>query len=32
MMRSVFFQHGELLEFTRAGDAWVYDMSGGKIE
>ena len=28
----LFFQKGEVLEFTRAGDAWVYDMAGGKPE
>ena len=28
----LFFGKGEVLDFTRAGDAWVYDMSGGKPE
>jgi nucleoside-diphosphate kinase len=28
----LFFKDGEVLDFTRAGDAWVYDMSGGKPE
>lgn len=28
----LFFGPGEVLEFTRAGDAWVYDMAGGKPE
>jgi len=28
----LFFGKGEVLDFTRAGDAWVYDMSGGKAE
>ena len=28
----LFFKAGEVLEFTRAGDAWVYDMSSGKAE
>jgi nucleoside-diphosphate kinase len=28
----LFFGKGEVLEFTRAGDAWVYDTSGGKPE
>ena len=28
----LFFAKGEVLEFSRAGDAWVYDMSGGKPE
>jgi nucleoside-diphosphate kinase len=29
---SLFFAKGEVLEYTRAGDAWVYDSSGGKAE
>lgn len=28
----LFFAEGEVLEYTRPGDAWVYDMSGGKPE
>ncbi|HBS28202.1 MAG TPA: nucleoside-diphosphate kinase [Phycisphaerales bacterium] len=28
----LFFQPGEVQEFSRAADAWVYDTSGGKIE
>jgi nucleoside-diphosphate kinase len=28
----LFFGKGEVLEFPRAGDAWVYDTSGGKPE
>ncbi|MBL0926918.1 MAG: nucleoside-diphosphate kinase [Phycisphaerales bacterium] len=28
----LFFKAGEVLNFTRAADAWVYDMSGGKPE
>ena len=28
----LFFKDGEVLNFARAGDAWVYDMSGGKPE
>lgn len=28
----LFFKDGEVLDFARAGDAWVYDMSGGKPE
>lgn len=28
----IFFARGEVVEYERAGDAWVYDMSGGKIE
>ncbi len=28
----LFFAKGEVLEFGRAGDQWVYDMSGGKPE
>jgi len=28
----LFFGKGEVLEFGRAGDQWVYDMSGGKPE
>ena len=28
----LFFAKGEVLDFTRAMDAWVYDMSGGKAE
>ena len=29
---SLFFKAGEVQEFNRAGDAWVYDMSGGTPE
>ncbi|MBL8990153.1 MAG: nucleoside-diphosphate kinase [Phycisphaerae bacterium] len=29
---SLFFQAGEVLEWSRAGDTWVYDMAGGKPE
>ncbi len=29
---SLFFNSGEVLEFERAGDRWVYDFSGGKPE
>ncbi|MFM9097205.1 MAG: nucleoside-diphosphate kinase [Phycisphaerales bacterium] len=29
---SLFFKAGEVQEFDRAGDAWVYDMSGGTPE
>lgn len=29
---SLFFKAGEVLEFTRAVDTWVYDMAGGKPE
>lgn len=29
---SLFFKAGEVLDFSRAGDAWVYDSSGGKPE
>ncbi len=29
---SLFFGKGEVMNWTRAGDAWVYDMSGGKAE
>ncbi|MCW5764695.1 MAG: nucleoside-diphosphate kinase [Phycisphaeraceae bacterium] len=29
---ALFFQPGEVLEWSRAGDAWVYDMSAGKPE
>jgi len=29
---SLFFGAGEVLEYTRAGDAWVYDMSSGTAE
>ncbi len=28
----LFFGKGEVQDFTRAGDAWVYDMAGGKPE
>jgi len=28
----LFFAPGEVLDYTRAGDAWVYDMAGGKPE
>jgi len=28
----LFFKASEVLDFARAGDAWVYDMSGGKPE
>jgi len=28
----LFFGKGEVLEWSRAGDAWVYDMSGGTPE
>jgi len=28
----LFFGAGEVLDWTRAGDAWVYDTSGGKPE
>ena len=28
----LFFKDGEVQEFTRPGDAWVYDMSGGSAE
>lgn len=28
----LFFQPGEVLSFERAGERWVYDMSGGKPE
>ncbi len=28
----LFFTAGEVLDFARAGDAWVYDTSGGKPE
>lgn len=28
----LFFAKGEVQDFKRAGDAWVYDMSGGKPE
>jgi nucleoside-diphosphate kinase len=28
----LFFGPGEVLEFNRASDAWIYDMSGGKPE
>jgi nucleoside-diphosphate kinase len=28
----LFFGPGEVLEFSRAGDAWVYDMSSGTAE
>ncbi len=29
---ALFFGNGEVLEWARAGEGWVYDMSGGKIE
>ncbi len=29
---SLFFKSGEVLEFKRAGECWVYDLSGGKAE
>lgn len=29
---SLFFAAGEVVEYTRAGDAWVYDASSGKPE
>lgn len=29
---SLFFGPGEVLEYSRASDAWIYDMSGGKPE
>jgi nucleoside-diphosphate kinase len=29
---SLFFKPGEVLDFSRAGDAWVYDSSSGKPE
>jgi len=29
---TLFFKPGEVQEFVRAGDAWVYDASGGKPE
>lgn len=28
----LFFAPGEVLDWKRAGDAWIYDMSGGKAE
>jgi len=28
----LFFRDGEVLDFSRPSDAWVYDMSGGKAE
>ncbi len=28
----LFFGAGEVLNWTRAGDQWIYDMSGGKAE
>ena len=28
----LFFAYGEVLEYNRPNDAWVYDMSGGKAE
>jgi nucleoside-diphosphate kinase len=28
----LFFGAGEVLSWSRAGDAWIYDMSGGKAE
>jgi nucleoside-diphosphate kinase len=28
----LFFAKGEVVEYTRAGDAWVYDSTGGKPE
>lgn len=29
---ALFFGKGEVMNWNRAGDAWVYDMSGGKAE
>lgn len=29
---SLFFGKGEVMAWNRAGDAWIYDMSGGKAE
>ena len=29
---SLFFQAGEVLDFTRAGERWIYDSSSGKAE
>jgi nucleoside-diphosphate kinase len=29
---ALFFAKGEILEYPRAGDQWVYDTSGGKAE
>lgn len=29
---SLFFGGAEVIEWTRAADQWIYDMSGGKIE
>jgi nucleoside-diphosphate kinase len=29
---SLFFAKGEVLNWARAGDAWIYDVSGGKAE
>ncbi|MSR68999.1 MAG: nucleoside-diphosphate kinase [Phycisphaerales bacterium] len=29
---ALFFGSGEVLSYTRAADAWVYDTSGGKVE
>lgn len=29
---SLFFGKGEVTNWNRAGDAWIYDMSGGKAE
>jgi len=28
----LFFKAGEVLDWSRAGDAWIYDMAGGKPE
>jgi nucleoside-diphosphate kinase len=28
----LFFAPGEVLNWSRAGDTWIYDMSGGKAE
>ena len=28
----LFFKAGEILDWKRAGDAWIYDMAGGKPE
>ena len=29
---SLFFGKGEVQEWPRTGEAWIYDMSGGKAE
>ncbi|MFN7021808.1 MAG: nucleoside-diphosphate kinase, partial [Phycisphaerales bacterium] len=29
---SLFFGKDEVMAWNRAGDAWIYDMSGGKAE